>query len=65
MTKKKIESKLPEGYSIDKAEGIWYFYGNDSHLWPDTCSNFCTLDHGTIDQWKDIFNYLKEQYDNQ
>jgi len=63
MTRKQIEKALPEGYGIDKADGVYYFNGNDCIMWPDTCSNFCTLDHGTIEQWVSIFNYLRDQYE--
>lgn len=63
MTKKQIEAKLPEGYGIDKAEGVWYFYGNDTMGWPDTCSNFCTLDQGTIEDWLNAFEVLKDRYE--
>ena len=30
ITKKKIEDALPEGYGIDKCEGVWYFFGPDT-----------------------------------
>ena len=51
MTRKYIESKLPSGYEIDKCEGVWYFFGPDTSEWYTTCSDFCTLDQGNIEQW--------------
>lgn len=55
ITKKQIEAALPEGYGIDKCEGVWYFYGPDTYDWYSTCSDFCTLDQGTIEQWVSSF----------
>ena len=60
LTKKQIEKALPEGYHIDKAEGVWYFYGHDSYIWYTTCSDFCTLDQGTIEQWVKSFESCLE-----
>lgn len=57
LTKKQIEKALPEGYTIDKAEGVWYFGGNDTYGWYSTCSHFCTLDQGTLEQWVRAFEY--------
>lgn len=63
MTRKSIESKLPEGYGIDKCEGVWYFNGGDTIEWPDTCAHVCTLDVYTINEWLSMFNYLKNRYE--
>ena len=60
LTKKKIEDSLPEGYGIDKCEGVWYFFGPDTAEWYTTCSNFCTLSHGTLEQWMTAFKSCRE-----
>lgn len=63
MTKKQIEKALPEGYYISKAMGVWYFSGEDTINWPESCTNFCTLDQGEIEDWVERFEYCKELYE--
>lgn len=60
LSKRTIEAALPEGYGIDKAEGVWCFYGNDSAEWYSRCSDFCTLNQGTLEQWIKAFNRCRE-----
>jgi hypothetical protein len=60
LTKKRIEKELPENCFLNKVGGVYYFIGEYTYNWADSCSNFCTLDHGTLEQWIERFNYLKE-----
>lgn len=60
LTRNKIEKALPKGYGISKAEGVWYFTGEDTASWTSTCSNFCTLDQGTLEQWVEEFEYCRD-----
>lgn len=59
LTKKKIEKALPEGYYIHKAEGVWYFYGNNSHEWYNSCSDLTTITQGTLEEWVKALNDVK------
>lgn len=59
MTKKMIEDRLPNGYSIEKYDGMWYFHGHDTHVWNTTCSYFCTLNQGTVEQWLSAFEMCR------
>lgn len=59
LTRKQIEKALPEGYGIDKADGVWYFNGEDTYEWYTTCSDFCSLNQGTLEQWLSAFAWCR------
>lgn len=64
ITRKQIEKALPKGYGIDKACGVWYFNGKDADgdtsNWEKTCTDICTLDQCTVEEWVEMFNNLSE-----